>query len=56
MKIALYSPYLPKHAGGGEKYLFDCAKILEEEGHNVSIAVSSEKNLLESEVETITLK
>jgi len=23
MKIALYSPYLPKHAGGGEKYLFD---------------------------------
>lgn len=46
MKIALYSPYLPKHAGGGERYLFDCAKILAEEGHEVSIAISAEENSL----------
>ncbi len=43
MKIALYSPYLPKHTGGGEKYLFDCAKILKEEGFDVSIAISSKE-------------
>lgn len=57
MKIALYSPYLPKHAGGGEKYLFDCAKILAEEGHEVSIAISSEEGLLSSELtETVRKK
>lgn len=51
MKIALYSPYLPKHTGGGEKYLFDCAKILQEEGFDVSIAMSSKKALSALEVE-----
>lgn len=51
MKIALYSPYLPKHTGGGEKYLFDCAKILQEEGFEVSIAISSEKTLSDLEME-----
>lgn len=50
MKIALYSPYLPKHAGGGEKYLFDCAKILAEEGHDVSIAISSYDDLSSEEI------
>lgn len=49
MKIALYSPYLPKHAGGGERYLFDCAKILVEEGHEVSIAISIEENSLRTD-------
>jgi hypothetical protein len=24
MKIVFYSPYFPKHFGGGEKYLLDC--------------------------------
>lgn len=56
MKIALYSPYLPKHTGGGEKYLFDCAKILEEEGHEVNIVISSEKELKISEIEEIRKK
>ncbi len=56
MKIALYSPYLPKHTGGGEKYLFDCAKILEEEGHEIYIAISSEKELKTSEAEEIRKK
>ena len=50
MKIALYSPYLPKHAGGGEKYLFDCAKILAEEGHEVAITISSNDELSLEEV------
>lgn len=53
MKIALYSPYLPKHAGGGEKYLFDCAKILAEEGHDVFIAVSNQEEFLNEEAEEI---
>jgi len=56
MKIALYSPYLPKHAGGGEKYLFDCAKILVEEGHEVSIAISSEESSLTPELEEMIKK
>lgn len=56
MKIAFYSPYLPKHAGGGEKYLFDCAKILAEEGHEVSIAISSEESLLAPELVEVVKK
>lgn len=38
MKICLYSPYIPKHAGGGEKYMFDVATTLAKK-HTVSIAV-----------------
>ncbi len=56
MKIAFYSPYLPKHTGGGEKYLFDCAKILEAEGHQVFIAISQEKPLSENEIAEIRKK
>ncbi len=41
MKICLYSPYIPKHTGGGEKYLLDVAKVLADEGHEVFIAISS---------------
>jgi glycosyltransferase involved in cell wall biosynthesis len=40
MKIALFSPYIPKHIGGGEKYFFDVAKVLIEEGHQVTVAVA----------------
>lgn len=50
MKIALYSPYLPKHTGGGEKYLFDCAKILQEEGYEVFVAFSSAQPLSDLEI------
>jgi glycosyltransferase involved in cell wall biosynthesis len=45
MKICLYSPYIPKHKGGGEKYLFDVARILADKGHHVSVAITSEKAL-----------
>jgi len=38
MKICLYSPYIPKHAGGGEKYMLDVATALAKK-HSVSIAV-----------------
>lgn len=40
MKICLYSPYVPKHVGGGEKYFFDVAKTLMELGHDVCVAVT----------------
>lgn len=43
MKIALYSPYVPQHAGGGEKHFFDVARILAKH-HDVSIAISSPKH------------
>lgn len=43
MKICLYSPYLPKHFGGGEKYILDCAASLSQT-HHVVIAVPSVKN------------
>lgn len=40
MKIVFYSPYLPKHTGGGEKYLLDAALLAAESGHQVYVAVS----------------
>jgi glycosyltransferase involved in cell wall biosynthesis len=42
MKIALYSPYVPQHTGGGEKHFFDVARVLAKH-HDVSIAVSHPK-------------
>jgi glycosyltransferase involved in cell wall biosynthesis len=41
MRIALYSPYLPKHLGGGEKYLLDVAQVLIKAGHEVILGISS---------------
>jgi glycosyltransferase involved in cell wall biosynthesis len=40
MKIALYSPYIPKHFGGGEKYILDVAVVLRDLGHQVWVGVS----------------
>lgn len=40
MKIGLYSPYLPKHFGGGEKYILDVARCLVSDGHKVTIGLS----------------
>lgn len=37
--ICLFSPYVPKHIGGGEKYFFDVAASLLELGHSVSVAI-----------------
>ena len=42
-KVCLYSPYLPKHFGGGEKYLFDVALALAER-YEVFIAISQSEN------------
>ncbi len=41
MKICFYSPYVPKHTGGGEKYFFDAARILAED-HEVFVGISEE--------------
>ncbi len=38
MKVCLYSPYLPDHFGGGEKYLLDVALSLARK-HSVAIAL-----------------
>lgn len=38
MKICLYSPYFPKHVGGGEKYFLDVARALSRYGE-VSLAI-----------------
>lgn len=56
MKIAFYSPYLPKHTGGGEKYLFDCALLSAEAGHQVFMAISSDHKLSETEIAGIRSK
>jgi glycosyltransferase involved in cell wall biosynthesis len=45
MKICLYSPYLPDHFGGGEKYLLDVATTFEKNNHHVFIAVTSAEPL-----------
>ena len=50
MKICLYSPYVPKHCGGGEKYFFDVARILAEK-HEVVIAITSPVSKEQSQVE-----
>lgn len=60
MKLCFYSPYIPKHFGGGEKHLFDVA-LAAAEKHEVSIAIStqylnSSKNLftIQKEYELFT--
>lgn len=42
MKICLYSPYVPEHTGGGEKYFFDVARFLATK-HQVQVAIPSSK-------------
>jgi glycosyltransferase involved in cell wall biosynthesis len=40
MKICLFSPYIPKHTGGGERYLFDVALTLAKNPkHSVTFAI-----------------
>lgn len=40
MKVLFYSPYIPKHFGGGEKHVFDVATTVAKK-HTVFIAVPS---------------
>ncbi len=42
MKIGIYSPYIPKQLGGGEKYIFDVARMCVELGHSVWILLNEE--------------
>lgn len=42
MKILFYSPYFPRHRGGGEKYLLDCASVAARAGHQVYVASGSQ--------------
>jgi glycosyltransferase involved in cell wall biosynthesis len=44
MKVLFYSPYIPKHIGGGEKYLLDCARIAARY-HQVSVAIPTSEML-----------
>lgn len=43
LTIALYSPYVPKHAGGGERYFFQVAASAVQLGHAVTVLVSDEE-------------
>ncbi len=52
LSIVLYSPYIPKHFGGGERYMFSCASHLAKK-HNVSIALSSTKVISNKEKKEI---
>ena len=48
MKIVFYSPYFPKHFGGGEKYLLDCISALLERGKDeIYLALPSQEFLTE---------
>lgn len=40
MKVGIYSPYLPDHFGGGEKYIFDVAKFFVDRGDDVSMLLN----------------
>ena len=41
MKTCIYSPYVPKHFGGGEKYLFTVAEVFAKQGANVAFTYNS---------------
>lgn len=50
MKICLYSPYIPKHTGGGEMYLLQVAQSLLEQSHQVYLAVGDDNGRAKSEI------
>lgn len=50
MKICFFSPYFPKHFGGGEKHLLDVA-LAASAHHQVSIAVPSNETTSTDDVE-----
>lgn len=45
MRIGMYSPYVPKHFGGGEKHFFDVALSLAKK-HQVFVGIPSNNNQL----------
>ncbi|MBD3250098.1 MAG: glycosyltransferase [Candidatus Pacebacteria bacterium] len=56
MKLCLYSPYIPEHLGGGEKYLLDVALTAQELGYQPVVAVSSKQPLSQSKKDHIRNK
>lgn len=54
MKIVFFSPYLPKHFGGGEKYLLDCAVLAAASGAEVYLAYASAEELPPEQIAQIT--
>lgn len=51
MKICLYSPYVPKHLGGGERYIFDVAISLATD-HQVFFAVAAPAFTNQTEIQS----
>ncbi len=49
MRVCLYSPYIPKHFGGGERYLFKVAQALGN-SHQVEVAISATDPLTSDQV------
>jgi glycosyltransferase involved in cell wall biosynthesis len=49
MKICLYSPYVPKHIGGGERYIFDVALALADH-HQVFFAIADSSFTSQTEI------
>jgi len=57
MKIVFYSPYFPKHFGGGEKYLLDCITALLERGRDeVFLALPTQEFLTQEQIAIIRQK
>jgi len=57
MKIVFYSPYFPKHFGGGEKYLLDCITALLERGRDdVYLALPTLEFLTQEQISIIRQK
>ena len=52
LSICFYSPYVPKHFGGGERHFFTIATILSRFYH-VVVAISKKEPLTEEEAELI---
>lgn len=52
LSICLYSPYIPNHFGGGERYLFSVASYLSRY-HAVSVAITRDKSLTEEDQQLI---
>jgi glycosyltransferase involved in cell wall biosynthesis len=54
MKIVFYSPYFPKHYGGGEKYLLDCIHALLERGRDeINLALPTKEFLTQDQAAII---
>lgn len=54
ISIGFYSPYIPKHFGGGERHLFTIAAILSR-FYRVVVGICSQKKLTDEEIANIRL-